>query len=80
MTRDLPGARRDRFDLDQLARVAEDGDAEQGTRRLVVAERRLDDVPRRDKIRPIDRCDIDCGLEHVGQRRTRRRQGGNKIR
>ncbi len=39
--------RRDRLDLNELARVAEDDAAEQGARRVVLAELRPDSVPGR---------------------------------
>ena len=69
----------DGFDLDQLAGPAEHGHAEQRARRVVIAERRADDIPGRSQVSPFRRGDEHGGFEHVSQRGAGLGQGGGEI-
>ena len=60
------------------AAFGEHGHAEQGARRVVLAEGRADDIPGRDQVGPLGRGDEHGGLEHVGQRGAGFGQGGGR--
>lgn len=57
----------DGFDFDELARITECGDPEQGARGVVVAERGTDDVPGRDQVGPVIGGHVNRRLEDPGE-------------
>jgi hypothetical protein len=71
---------RDRLDLDELAGVPEDGDTKQRARRVMISERRPDDIPGGHQVAAIAGRDIDRRLQHVSQARARGRQRLGQIR
>jgi hypothetical protein len=46
-------AQGDGFDLDELVRIAEDGDAQQSARRVMRPEGRAHDIPDDDQVGPL---------------------------
>jgi hypothetical protein len=57
--------RGDRFDLDELVSVAQNGYADERAGRVVIPETASYDLPGCDEILPSLRCDVDRRLHHV---------------
>ena len=71
---------RDRLDLDKLAGIAEDGHTKQRARRVMICERRPDDLPGGHQVAAVGGRDINRRLQHVSQARARGRQRLGQIR
>ena len=69
----------DGLDLDQLAWVAQDRNAEQRARHVVIGEDGGDLVPGGDQIAAVAAGDVDGGLEHVPDRHARLLQRGPQV-